>query len=386
MRVELQQLANLLKTRIKNVLSRGIIRSVKNDKTATAQIDLLHGETNQGLEFPQQFGFISKPLDQAECIAAFFGGNRDHGTILAAFDKRYAPIDLEDGETCLYNKVTNTRVWLKQDGKILIISDKEIKAQVLNSTATIQEDGKVVVEASNDVDVTSQGNINLTANEQINLNTTGSEVNINTETTNVSGDKNIEGDLDVGGTGSFGDDVSTEGVFQGDLFGNVTGNLTGSVNGNVTGNVSGNAGTVTNGVYTTGAYSDPSWLLSLSVDKITGVEYGSYNPTLTNLTNVAGSTVVRCNYYRIGNLYHVEGLLIIDPTGAGATTIDISLPTPFNVETDNQVAGLGCAATATETWTIIGEVTANRARMEGLAVDTAAHRVHFSFTYRTSAS
>jgi hypothetical protein len=34
--------------------------------------------------------------------------------------------------------------------------------------------------------------------------------------------------------------------------GNVTGNLTGNVTGNVTGDVSGNAGTVTNGVYTTG--------------------------------------------------------------------------------------------------------------------------------------
>jgi hypothetical protein len=38
----------------------------------------------------------------------------------------------------------------------------------------------------------------------------------------------------------------------GNLTGNVTGNLTGNVTGNVTGDVSGNAGTVTNGVYTTG--------------------------------------------------------------------------------------------------------------------------------------
>jgi len=38
----------------------------------------------------------------------------------------------------------------------------------------------------------------------------------------------------------------------GTVVGNVTGNLTGNVTGNVTGDVSGNAGTVTNGVYTTG--------------------------------------------------------------------------------------------------------------------------------------
>jgi len=40
--------------------------------------------------------------------------------------------------------------------------------------------------------------------------------------------------------------------FIGDLTGNVTGNVTGNLTGNVTGDVTGNAGTVTNGVYTTG--------------------------------------------------------------------------------------------------------------------------------------
>jgi hypothetical protein len=46
---------------------------------------------------------------------------------------------------------------------------------------------------------------------------------------------------------------SSVGTFTSSGFvGNVTGNLTGNVTGNVTGDVTGNAGTVTNGVYTTG--------------------------------------------------------------------------------------------------------------------------------------
>ena len=52
--------------------------------------------------------------------------------------------------------------------------------------------------------------------------------------------------------------------FYGDVFGDVTGNLTG----NVTGDVSGNAGTVTDGVYTTGSYANPSWITSLDGSKI----------------------------------------------------------------------------------------------------------------------
>jgi len=38
----------------------------------------------------------------------------------------------------------------------------------------------------------------------------------------------------------------------------------------ITGSISGNAGTVTNGVYTTGSYSDPNWITSVSGRKITG--------------------------------------------------------------------------------------------------------------------
>ena len=50
----------------------------------------------------------------------------------------------------------------------------------------------------------------------------------------------------------------------------ISGSLNGNVTGNVTGNVSGNAGTVTNGVYTTGSYANPSWIASLSYSKLTG--------------------------------------------------------------------------------------------------------------------
>jgi hypothetical protein len=59
----------------------------------------------------------------------------------------------------------------------------------------------------------------------------------------------------------------------------------GNLTGNVTGDVSGNAGTVTNGVYTTGSYSDPSWITSLAGSKITGNISG-------NAANVTGTVAV----------------------------------------------------------------------------------------------
>jgi hypothetical protein len=38
----------------------------------------------------------------------------------------------------------------------------------------------------------------------------------------------------------------------------------------ITGSITGNAGTVTNGVYVTGSYADPSWITSLGGGKIVG--------------------------------------------------------------------------------------------------------------------
>jgi hypothetical protein len=64
-----------------------------------------------------------------------------------------------------------------------------------------------------------------------------------------------------------------------------TSNLTGlTVANTITGSVSGNAGTVTNGVYTTGSYSDPSWL-TLSKSKV-----GLSNVENTALSTWAGSS------------------------------------------------------------------------------------------------
>jgi len=65
-----------------------------------------------------------------------------------------------------------------------------------------------------------------------------------------------------------------------------SGNITAtSLIGNVTGNVSGNAGTVTNGIYTTGSYADPAWITSLAGTKVTGDISG-------NAANVTGTVAV----------------------------------------------------------------------------------------------
>ena len=58
----------------------------------------------------------------------------------------------------------------------------------------------------------------------------------------------------------------------------------------ITGSITGNAGTVTNGVYTTGSYADPSWITSIAGSKVSGNISGNA-ATATTATNQSGGTV-----------------------------------------------------------------------------------------------
>lgn len=98
----------------------------------------------------------------------------------------------------------------------------------------------------------------------------------------------------------------------------------------ITGDIAGNAGTVTNGVYTTGSYSNPSWITSLAGSKISGdiagnagsvtngvYTTGSYaDPTW--ITSLAGSKIVGDIS---ANAANITGTVAIANGGTGATTV-----------------------------------------------------------------
>jgi hypothetical protein len=113
------------------------------------------------------------------------------------------------------------------------------------------------------------------------------------------------------------------------LEGNVSGNLTGNVTGNVTGNLTGNADTVTNGVYTTGTYSNPSWITGLAWSKISSTPttisgYGITDPiVLTSGTYSNPSWITALAWSKISSTpttisgYGITNAVVTD----GANTI-----------------------------------------------------------------
>ena len=104
----------------------------------------------------------------------------------------------------------------------------------------------------------------------------------------------------------------------------ITGTFSGNLTGNVTGDVSGNAGTVTNGVYTTGSYTNPTWISSLAWSKITSTPttisgYGITDPiVLTSGSYADPAWITSLSKSKVG-LGNVENTAL--STWAGSTNI-----------------------------------------------------------------
>ena len=97
----------------------------------------------------------------------------------------------------------------------------------------------------------------------------------------------------AGGTATTIEAIAGKGAYLA-LSGNQTVAGTKTFSSTISGSISGNAGTVTNGVYTSGSYADPTWITSLAGSKVSG-----------NIT---------------GNAANVTGTVAIANGGSGATT------------------------------------------------------------------
>jgi phage baseplate assembly protein V len=151
---QLLQRIKSLESKINNTLSRGKLNSISNGKTATAQVGLMAEEVYDGVEYPQHFGFISHPPIGSEVITAHFGGNRSHATILAAFSKSHAPVNLAAGESAIYN-AAGSIVHVKANGDIEMTT-------AAGASINVKNDGSIAVNASgSSISVATNGHVNI---------------------------------------------------------------------------------------------------------------------------------------------------------------------------------------------------------------------------------
>lgn len=115
--------------KLRQLVSRAVIKLVNDGlKLQELQIVGLSGETLDGVERFQEYGFTSNPKAGAEAITLSVGGNRSHTVIVAVDDRRYRLKGLESGEVALYDDL-GQKIVLKRDRievespKVVVISE-----------------------------------------------------------------------------------------------------------------------------------------------------------------------------------------------------------------------------------------------------------------------
>lgn len=146
----LRKFTRPLVRRIMLLFSRGVVTLVDDGPgLQTVQVNLLKGETRDGLERFQEYGLTSVPHDGAEAVAAFVGGNRDHGVILAVADRRYRLRGLKAGQVALYDS-SGTVILLGADGTVKVTA--AVKVTVVCPLVRIEGDLEVTGEVKDRAD------------------------------------------------------------------------------------------------------------------------------------------------------------------------------------------------------------------------------------------
>ena len=101
-----------------NSIARGVVQVVKDSGgMQELQLGVLEGEDIDDAERFQPYGFSSVPLEGAEAVVLFPGGDRAHPLVVAVEDRRHRPTGKDPGEVCLYSNAGQL-VILKADGSV----------------------------------------------------------------------------------------------------------------------------------------------------------------------------------------------------------------------------------------------------------------------------
>ena len=133
----------------------------------------------------------------------------------------------------------------------------------------------------------------------------------------------------------------------------------GPLTGNVTGNVTGNASTVTNGLYSTGTYANPSWLTSIASSKITGNVASA--DTLSTSRNINGVAFNGSANITISTIVNGSNTVTLEATGKLTlpANSDISVSSGLLTLNNSLLVGAGGSLLNKDnaTWALYGQTS-----------------------------
>lgn len=116
---DIRKLVRPLRQQMLNIVARATVKLV-NDAAGrqVVQLGVLDGETVDDGERFQNYGFSSVPVEGAEAVVVFPGGDRGHPIVIAVDGSGDRPTGLEPGEVAVYNNA-GAKIVMTKDGDIV---------------------------------------------------------------------------------------------------------------------------------------------------------------------------------------------------------------------------------------------------------------------------
>ena len=145
-----------LRQRIMLMLARAVLKIVEDDHgLQRVQIAVLAKETRGNVERFQQYGFTAVPLEGAEALAVFLGGNRDHPIVVAIDDRRKRFRPIASGEVAMYtheNVDGDHRFHLKKDRDAELALGRDL-LKTIGRDETVNVGRNLVIEAGEKIEL-----------------------------------------------------------------------------------------------------------------------------------------------------------------------------------------------------------------------------------------
>ncbi len=139
------KLAAPLKRGLQMMIARAVLTAVGPGRMQVIQVNLLAGETKDGVEHFEPYGWTSHPHVGAEAVVGFVGGDRSHGIALVVADRRYRITSLQPGEVAIFtdeDQQGGHRVVLRR-GRVVEIACRDLHVTAENDIR-LQAGGKII--------------------------------------------------------------------------------------------------------------------------------------------------------------------------------------------------------------------------------------------------
>jgi phage gp45-like len=125
----MRQLLRPIVSRLNNLLARAVLTAIQQGAMQRLQVNILSGETADGIEHFEPAGFTSSPLPGAEVIILTLASG--HRVAVVVADRRKRPQDLAPGAAALYCTADGiAQLIALPDGKFRLIGDLEVTGDV----------------------------------------------------------------------------------------------------------------------------------------------------------------------------------------------------------------------------------------------------------------